>query len=725
MSEPTAHSSLADLLVDAGYVSPADAERASASTSRGGVLGVGLRLVLVGLLGDEELADFLAQTAGRPRLADDELIGCAEAFDALPFEIVYDSGVLPIRFTDARLVVGVLDPADSSAIEEAEFFAGLELDVRVLSLGQFASEFERASRVPWQVPSEELRSLRRPIGESRQELDQELRRLFASVSTSAAYPLTVEPVEEGAAEYELSSSGPVLRIEPVAADEDLSEVVELTPSDQAQTVAIADSDGPAATNASARSESVTAGRPSVAASAVKEGSGGLEIVNDTDGSVPVVEVTSSLSASPRANGGREPSPRSESVTAGRVSVGGAEVTQSSGGLEIVDEEAGSVPVVEVAQSQLRTTSLSVEIERLDASANVDEIIDLVPLRPRHEGADRLDEERHRSPTHDVEVVTVRSGSGSTPVPDNVNETLQLLDPAIQAELAPGLPSDRRRGDQETPARSLETAVASRRTEARTPATSVSAVLASETTASSTRLIDSAAGGLGRRVRPEARTTGPQAVVTTRPPGKTAEREARPTPRQVPTVGEFLGSEVAGRFGSLADIVESLGPADPATTAAVRLALDGLEDAEARDDVARELVESLSLVYPTVLVLRLKLPRLVVWAGVLSTGGASPVGQSLDVHEDGVWHRVARDRDVFIGTLPADGPLRRQMPRAISAETLVAPLQMGGRVVALLVLDAGATGQLGPPGAELRALCEGFEVALRRVIVKRKNAGRPV
>jgi hypothetical protein len=528
------------------------------------------------------------------------------------------------------------------------------LEIRILTLSEFASEFERISKVPWRIPAEELRSLRRKIGETQDQLDDDLKRLFASVSASAAHPTMVEELSEPSA---------------------MLDTVELT-------------------------------KPILGGPFSRRPSVSVEAMEDVEASTEIIELSLSRSG---------------------------ELRSRSGGLEIVsDDEVGAdLPVVELLPLAL------VELTDEEAAAAAAD-----PVRTASEGPVSVPRSvggfrESIITSQGGHPVSAQSGGPNRSVEFATNETLRGLEQKSQevlAGLSDRLDSEERATDSESRSKApmpelLSGEFPRRRSQQLTPATSVSAVLASEISQTGMRISGETANSLGRRVRPQARTTGAQmAVHTPRGIGTGSPAGARPphpTPRPVPTVGEYLGSELTGQFGTMEEIVEHLGEPVAATTAAIELALRGLEEVEVRDEVAQELVETLSLVYPTVLVLRLKLPRLVVWEGILSTGGDRPTGFSFEVQEKSVWHRVASEGSHFAGTLPMDGPLRRHLPRAIGSATLVVPLQMGGRVVGVLVLDAGATGRLEPPGADIGKLCESFEVALRRVIVKRKNLARPV
>lgn len=196
-------------------------------------------------------------------------------------------------------------------------------------------------------------------------------------------------------------------------------------------------------------------------------------------------------------------------------------------------------------------------------------------------------------------------------------------------------------------------------------------------------------------------------------------------RPVQTSGEFSGIAGEGAYVSVNELPSALGAASAATRAAFGLVEGALDSAGDRDAIARQLVETLGLAYPTVLLLSVRPPRLVVWDGVLATGSEGPLGADFPLQEGGVWHQVVSEQRVFVGTIPSSDPVRRRLPRALAGSVLVTPLQVRGRTVALLLLASAAGSDVDSPGGEIPAMARRVESAFRRVIVRRKNSSRSV
>ncbi len=315
---------------------------------------------------------------------------------------------------------------------------------------------------------------------------------------------------------------------------------------------------------------------------------------------------------------------------------------------------------------------------------------------------------------------------------NVTTTIHGIDPRIlplrevkSAEELTG--ASGARGSEVTPAMAvervpddmwseLEAATPGLSSSQRTPTTGVPAVLAAE---SGTRQLLVRSG--------ESSVVGSGGTIDSAPRHRSlsfsmAGEAFSGTPRPVPTVGEFL-DESEGCFFSRDSYLARAAEPDEATKAVFELTRNALEAATDRDTIARQLVETLSLAYPTVLLLSLRPPDVVVWDGVLSTGADGPLGLEFPLSEDGLWHRVATTEEVFVGTLPGADALRRALPRAFGAQACVVPLLVRRRVVALLVLDSGSSSELASPGSDIFALAGWVESALKRVIVQRKNASR--
>lgn len=104
------------------------------------------------------LADELAAYHGVARALRQDLESAdADVFQRIPIEILRDAGLLPLRASGReRLLVGVVDPGESARIEEAEFFAGVALELRVISVLEMARIFERLSGAPWRIGVDEV-----------------------------------------------------------------------------------------------------------------------------------------------------------------------------------------------------------------------------------------------------------------------------------------------------------------------------------------------------------------------------------------------------------------------------------------------------------------------------------------------------------------------------------------------------------------------------------------
>ncbi len=131
-----------------------------------------LNLVLTGAVDDEVLAAFYEERFRMPRLTEAELVEVgAEALKVLPSEIIYDCGILPIRplgDEGGRMLVGVLDPMEPEELEEASFFAGLDLVPRLMTVGQLARHHLRLTGRRWRIDPETIESRRR-TSRARQE----------------------------------------------------------------------------------------------------------------------------------------------------------------------------------------------------------------------------------------------------------------------------------------------------------------------------------------------------------------------------------------------------------------------------------------------------------------------------------------------------------------------------------------------------------------------------
>ena len=89
-------------------------------------------------------------------------------------------------------------------------------------------------------------------------------------------------------------------------------------------------------------------------------------------------------------------------------------------------------------------------------------------------------------------------------------------------------------------------------------------------------------------------------------------------------------------------------------------------------------------------------------------------------DEGFWQRVRTEQLTFRGALLPDDPLRVLIGRELGSDTLVLPLVMNRRTVAILVLDNGRYQQLPSCGGLFKPFDEAITGALRRMIITNKR-----
>lgn len=239
-----------------------------------------------------------------------------------------------------------------------------------------------------------------------------------------------------------------------------------------------------------------------------------------------------------------------------------------------------------------------------------------------------------------------------------------------------------------------------------------------------RLASGSAPAMGRAVESPGTASASPAVaarLSTRPatpvvaPDTTGARAPESPVRSVP-------APEPGHVGTLAPlttVVAAMGDPTSATAAVFQLLERTLAVADGREAVGRQIVETLGLVYPTVVLLSLRLPRVTVWDAHLGSGAPPPVGASFEAPEGGLWHQVAVSGVAFLGEIPGGDPVRRGLPRVFGKASLAAPLRLGDRRIGVLVLDSGYNGDLAAPGRQIERLAGWVEQSLKRVIIRRK------
>lgn len=685
---------LTERLRDSGQVSPEDIDAALRSKAlNGGSLA--LNLVLRGSIDEEMLADFYCEVGSMRRASAGEIDGVAsEVFALIPIEIVYDTGIVPLHLvSEERLAVGVVDPTEPERLEEAEFFAGYAFEPRVISVTQMARTFERLAGHPWKVPLDELaralhartRDPGRRVGDAERaffqtlaELEPLLESRMAQFDPRQSVTIQIEALDAAADAVELTSAhrqeAGVRRrdlmdsweAEPV--DEVPADVVELSPSQRKSErppppvpVEARSSRGSGARARSRGEAEVASGaRPNVEPSGV--------IVSDSLVSVAAVEAPAvpddgrDRPATPSMRAPEPDDPRPDSTP--------REPLPDSATARVGARPAADHPT----QRTMRLTGAD-KVAPVRASVALEAV-----------------------PSDDGPSVRVGSGSGAASwIPDD--------DADVRAAAS----------EEATLASSNEavppvTTPPTRRAEPRTPS------------GAHDELRDSNTWGVAE---PGAslRNTGdhPSSVSSRRPeletPGEPAE------PRFVPTRGGGDVSDFQGRFGPPDGILERTGTPSGATRAAFRIAVKALDTVTTREGVATEIVESLGLAYPNVLVLSLRLPDVVIWGASIERGNDRLVGERFHVQPGSVWERVVSESVAFHGRLAVRDPLRRMLGRDLGDDTIVLPLTMKRRTVALLVADCASRPQLPPAAGQFASLSAAVHDAFRRVILSQKRSLR--
>jgi hypothetical protein len=221
-----------------------------------------------------------------------------------------------------------------------------------------------------------------------------------------------------------------------------------------------------------------------------------------------------------------------------------------------------------------------------------------------------------------------------------------------------------------------------------------------------------------------------------PTGRSEARSAWPTPERpvraaerrrattggvaVPSLASSVTIPEAGRFGSASELYAAADNPDAATEAAYHAAITGVGEARTRDDVARQLVDALSLVYPTSLVLSLRAPHMVVWDVQSLVGAPRLVGARFEIAEGSLWQRVTEEPIAYLGPLPAADPLRRLLMGACGEQTLLLPVTLNRRPVSVLVMMSGDGRPLPVAGDAAEALARAVGKAFNRVILRTKR-----
>lgn len=164
------------ILIQRGVLSAEALEQAVRLKERqGGSLAV--NLVITGAVDDETLSSFYRERYRLEPLGEDEIASVdGQVFRMIPVEIIYDFGLFPVRLEGEegmeRLVVGMIDPSEPDVLEEASFFAALELVPKLMTIGQMARHYARLTGKRWKVDWETVVARRR-IYQAKLQADSE------------------------------------------------------------------------------------------------------------------------------------------------------------------------------------------------------------------------------------------------------------------------------------------------------------------------------------------------------------------------------------------------------------------------------------------------------------------------------------------------------------------------------------------------------------------------
>jgi hypothetical protein len=189
---------------------------------------------------------------------------------------------------------------------------------------------------------------------------------------------------------------------------------------------------------------------------------------------------------------------------------------------------------------------------------------------------------------------------------------------------------------------------------------------------------------------------------------------------LPTLGVAEQRHHEGSFASPSEIFRRSAAASVATRAAFRQAIRGLEIAMSRDDVGLELTNSLLLAVPNVSLYSLRVPRAVIWQVASRRGPATLPGLAFPMEEGSVWHQCAQHGTAYRGRIPPTDPGFRLLGREMGEDSIVVPLMMKARTVALLLLDSGYEPGLPGMKGQWEPLHRAISEAFRRAILQRKR-----
>lgn len=247
------------------------------------------------------------------------------------------------------------------------------------------------------------------------------------------------------------------------------------------------------------------------------------------------------------------------------------------------------------------------------------------------------------------------------------------------------------------------------------------------------------GGAGRRVRFDS---GPQDAMPAREdltpidpvPAialAAAQRGGALRPVSAPLAAEAVSSgeharpaparrvDSEGVFGPPNQIVDRMGHPSVFTRSVVRNTIRALAETTSADETMAELAAGLAMSWPTALVFSVRAGQLVVWHAAMYRRPRNVVGFRFDIDGTDPWDRVVREGASFRGRLGPSDPLRQFVGRDLGRDTLIVPIAIRQRTIALVVLDCGYETELAAAGGQWEALETAINDALVRILRQRR------
>jgi len=704
---------LSDRLIENGLVTRDMIERALRSKAESGG-SLALNLVLHGAVDEELLAHFYAQHFGFERVnAHDVRNIRPEIFHLIPTEIIYDNGVIPLRReTDSSLAVGVIDPSEPERLEEAEFFASLKLKPMVMRVTEMAEAFERMTGQSWKVPFDELERTQRMHSTGGGEAEAIVELIDAMIE--------VEPIiERRIGELDMSQS---LAEQVDAFVEPSTRLPRTKPLGQHRGAQPHAPDHGVTTPMAVIEEASETPSVVVSTAAFMPSARGHDLASashDEENDEPVI----------RAYVGREDfSPPRGTTSVDDLPYVAEQETGDRGEDATMEMARISMEAIEegIARYAERGTFGGEPPDSDDDASAFDGATTRFLFDRAAAMEDRSNEDRVVHDEVDAAFAAARSttrlpysGDGpSTNGEATSRDTGELANLSMQSRA-------------QAVSRTLRLSAVIGTHDATIlggegPEAAIEGYRERSNTTNEHTIRDSTPRPSVAIARTTHRTTPTHGNEVVR-----AARERRLTPSVtsgpwvVPTVDSTFVDGAEGRFDAPGGISSAMGPAAGTTRAAFRCALKCVESAVHRDAIAAELVDALGLVYPTALMLTVRAPQMVVWRATVRRGPTFLASQVFDINDGSVWHRVVGENVAFRGALCEHDPLRVLLGRELGRDTMLIPVVMNRRAVAVIALDAGYEGELAPAAGQIDPMLRAVESALRRVILQRKRSLQPV